>query len=109
MSGIHLPTVTTGRSAGWIINQASEKANIPQTSQGSSPDACISRRQLCKSFDTGKLNTSIACTKKRKSKCLVSDENGQLLRLTDTNNKVMVYLQQSRQPVTGRGDIRVED
>ena len=60
MSGIHLPPVTIGRSAGWIINQASEKANIPQTSQGSSPDACISHRQLCKSFDTGKVNTSIA-------------------------------------------------
>ena len=95
MSGIHLPPVTTGRSAGWIINQASEKANIPQTSQGSSPDACISHRQLCKSFDTGKVNTSIAFIRRGRVSalsetrmCSSSDSQIQTAKLRFVYNKV---------------------
>lgn len=95
MSGVHLPTVTTGRSAGWIINRASEKANIPQTSQGSSPDACISHRQLCKSFGTGELNTSIAFIRRGRVSALSvmrmgssSDSQTQTTKLWFVYNKV---------------------
>lgn len=68
MSSVCLPTVTTGMSAGWIINQASEKANVLHALQRSSPGACISSMaNSVNHFTLGSLpNTHVAFMRKEK-------------------------------------------